>query len=96
MYFLFMLKIDAYGEVEDQRCVGYYKHYDTAKHHMMKNHCDIFEMGYYQYAVINEIKPGIYPEVNELQWFVYDDERVFTLNDRPVELEPHWRRYLIG
>ena len=81
--------------VDDQRCVGFVRHYSTAHKQIMRNACDIFEDGYYRYAVIVKIGPGLYPDVEEVQWFErYVDGTIATI-DRPKRLD-RWYPYVIG
>ena len=47
--------------VERSRCVGYYHEFDVAEWAVVNNNGDIYENGYYPYAVIEQVEPGIYP-----------------------------------
>lgn len=44
-----------------QRVVGFYDDYETAKKAVEENWCDLYEDGYYKYAVIEALEPGLYP-----------------------------------
>ena len=45
----------------ESRTVGYFFHRDDATYVVETNSCDIYENGYYPYAVIEEVLPGVYP-----------------------------------
>ena len=58
-------------------------------------YCRSVEDGYYRYAVIIKVGPGLYPDVEEVQWFErYVDGTIATI-DRPKQLE-QWYPYIIG
>ena len=81
--------------VDDQRCVGYYKRYSPTHDKVMNNNCDIFEDGYYRYAVIIKVDQGLYPDRTEVQWFErYVDGSVATI-ERPERLDG-WYPYVVG
>ena len=82
-------------DVDDQRCVGYYKHYNAAHTKVMDNSCDIFEDGYYRYAVIIKVSQGLYPDKDEIQWFECDEHGGITTIERPDFLD-RWYPYTIG
>ena len=44
------------------RCVGYFETYSEALECVQKNSLDIAENGYYPYAVVERIRPGLYPD----------------------------------
>jgi hypothetical protein len=44
------------------RCVGYFETYSEALECVQNNSLDIAENGYYPYAVVERIRPGLYPD----------------------------------
>jgi hypothetical protein len=50
------------------RCVGYYNKFEYAEECIKINNGNIYENGYYPYAVIEEVEPGIYP-LGKNKWF---------------------------
>ena len=96
MFFIrtFKLDVDPEGElfnIDDvilrERTVGFFRRMEEAFLAVSNNRMDIFEDGYYNYAVIERVGQGLYPRVNELQWFFYDyqDRSVLTVT-RPAIL----------
>lgn len=54
--------------IRDQRSVGYYETYERACEAVCENRCDIYE-GCYNYAIIESVPSGIYPDVVTTHWF---------------------------
>lgn len=73
MYFISTIRLNAEG-IDDQRPVGYFDTAEKAAFRVENNVCDIFEDGYYQYAVIIEIFDGLYPSQREIQWYSFDKD----------------------
>lgn len=90
---MFLVRTLKIGEVPDgelfgihdvilrDRAPGYFRKLDEAFECISKNRGDIFEDGYYNYAVIEKIGQGLYPQVQEIQWFFYDrqDRSILTV-----------------
>ena len=58
------IKKDKLGWLDDGgrcRVVGFYEDFATAEKCVLENWGDIYEDGYYKYAVIEAIEPGLYP-----------------------------------
>lgn len=90
MYFITTLRICG-NIVDDCRTVGYFSSYGEAYRLCMKNAYDIFEDGYYQYAVITFVEEGMYPNTTEQQWFK------MTRNNEVIAIvEYHKRQEEIG
>lgn len=56
-------KKDALGWLDwgkSHRVVGFYEDLETAKKAVEENWCDLYEDGYYKYAIIEEHTPGLY------------------------------------
>lgn len=58
-----------------KRCVGFYYDYPTAEDAVINNCCDINEMDYYPYAVIEEVKAGIYTFPRPEFWYKWNTDR---------------------
>ena len=57
-------KTDEFGWLDwgkSHRVVGFYTDLETAKQAIEENWCDLYENGYYKYAIIEELEPGLYP-----------------------------------
>ena len=64
MYFITCLENlekDALGWLGDARCFGYFQSYERARAALETNECDVWEMGIFEYAVIEKVEPGIHP-----------------------------------
>ena len=53
---------------EDRRCVGYFETFEEAEKAVLENACDIWETCY-NYAVIENIKPGLYQYDFHPTWY---------------------------
>lgn len=65
-----------------QRCIGYFRHFETAKKRVLDNACDMFEDGYYNYAIVAKLEQGIYPELGGqevIQCFYYDKNQRYVI-----------------
>ena len=59
MYYIITVRHD------DYRCIGYYKSPANAANAIERNACDMFEDGYYRYALIQWVDAGLYPDMKE-------------------------------
>lgn len=75
--------------------VGYFNNYTDAVKRLHENTCDLHE-GIYQYAVIEEVGPGLYPNVSKRQFFKYDKNKdgYFEISE-PNEIK-HLCNFSIG
>lgn len=98
MYFVTTLRV-LDKVIDDCRTVGYYKSYGDAYEAIVKNKCDIFEDGFYNYAVITFIEEGLYANSAEQQWFkLTHTNEVFAIAEyhkRPDAIGDY-RPYIIG
>lgn len=80
---------------DDYRCIGYYRLEELAHRAIQLNNCDMFEDGYYRYAFIEYVAPGLYPDKREIQWYAYDylTKEVEKCN-RPKDVQDYF--YIIG
>lgn len=68
----------------DMRSVGYTTNYYDAAIQVMENACDISEEGFYRYAVIEEVKPGIYTFPRKEYWFFWNkDTEAYSPCEKP-------------
>ena len=76
-------------KIEDNKIIlsrapGYYFTVEQCFRCIENNIGDIFEDGYYNFAVIESIEPGLYQEGRDIQWFEYDKQnRVITTVSKP-------------
>lgn len=99
MYFVTTLRVLDKDVVDDCRTVGYFTSYGEAYDCCKFNKCDIFEDGFYNYAVITYIGEGLYADNAEQQWFktIHTNE-VFAIAEyhkRPDAIGDY-RPYIIG
>ena len=92
MYFITTMNKD------DVRCVGYYSELIDAFEAVVNNYCDLYEAGYYPYAVIENIPEGIYHYDTEPIWFEFDEktEKYKRINHRPSYIGKHLAGFAIG
>ncbi len=99
MFLVRTLKINEWPEgelvhVDDiiphDRAPGWFRKFEEAYDCISQNRGDIFEDGYYNYALIERIGQGLYPQVEEIQWFFYDrrDGSILTVS-RPEQIGNH-------
>jgi len=97
MYFMTTLRVCG-NIVDDCRTIAMNSSYGDCYYGMLDNTFDIFEGGYYQYAVINFINEGYYPNIIEQQWFKWvkdGDITAVELCNRPAEIGDY-KPYIIG
>jgi hypothetical protein len=58
------------------RTWGFFHTFEDAERHVKNNISDLFEMGYYDLAVIEEMPEGIVPTTKARKWYkaVYDSQ----------------------
>lgn len=99
MYFLTTVRLRE-DQVDDQRPVGYFRTFKDAALCAKKNRCDIFEDGYYDYAIVIYIEPGLYPNTRQEQWYAFNrEERIGYEIDEPVLIDKfghNFSPYIIG
>ena len=68
--------------------VGWFHKFKDAGRVLLKNSGDVYEDGYYPFAMIEEVKEGAYPYDDERVWFYqWDKEKKrYCPIDRPEEL----------
>lgn len=78
------------------RTVAWYKTFKSAERAILNNACDMYEDGYYPYAVIEEIGPGMYPEVKKETWFEWDTNKKAYVPCKKPELFKNVVSFSIG
>lgn len=96
LYFISMLKgWDKYG-ITGLRTVGYFETFEEAETRVMNNVCDLYECGYWPYAIIENIKPGLYQICEKPIFYKFNDEtKKFEKIEFPEDLQ-HFRGFTIG
>ena len=79
----------------EERVFGFKETFEQAEKALNENYCDMFEF-LYKYAVVEEMKPAIHPDV-ENRWFFQwnEDKQGFFRIDEPKEFE-HWCNIALG
>lgn len=94
MYF-----VTTVSEKNGTRCVGYFTDKDTAIEIVENNIGDIYEEGYYPYAVIENIPEGLYQYDQNPLWFTYIDKtNKYQISSPPlfIRKEHHMVGFGIG
>ena len=71
------IKKDKLGWLDDggvRRVVGFYKDFATAERAVLENCCDLYEDGYYKYAVIEELEDGLYPYCSKPKFYKWQGD----------------------
>ena len=81
------------------RAPGYFRKLDEAFECISRNRGDIFEDGFYNYAVITFIEEGLYANSVEQQWFKMTRNNeviaIIEYHKRPEEIG-EYKPYIIG
>ena len=84
---------------KEMRVVGYYLNLETAKRCIEENWADLYEDGFYKYAVIEEVGPGLYQTMHShpivYKWSGDSGTGGNKQIDRPKEFK-NIRGYTIG
>ena len=86
--------IDVEG-TRGSRTVGYFETPEDARKCIEENWGDIYENGYYKYAVIEDAEPGLYSTAESSPIFFKWKDGGFKEIERPVELQ-HIFGFTIG
>ena len=82
---------------DDYRCVGYFKERADAERVVENNCADIFEAGMYPYAVIENIRPGLYQYDQRPTWYKYDTKsNGYVKYRKPDCIDSHFVGFSIG
>lgn len=80
MYF-----VSTVGKHQNIRVVGYFSKYEDALEVVFKNYGDIYEAGYYPYALIENVPEGLYKYDMTPQWFKWNIDYGYQPCDTPEE-----------
>ena len=80
----------------NSRCIGYYFNFEDAKESVLYNNYDMADNGYYNYAVIEKIREGLYREPSEKHYFEYTVGGMFKECDEPEILKDSFHSFGIG
>ena len=67
-----------YGERSDSRAVGWFETFKDAEEIVIGNYGDIEEAGYYTYAVIEKVEPGLYRFDLDAVWYKFRGRKKIT------------------
>jgi len=80
-----------WAHTDGMRVVGYYEDLETAKKCLAENWCDLYECGYYPYAVIEDVEPGLYRSAEShpifFKWEGDEKTGGYKEIERPEELK---------
>lgn len=91
MFFItcfYKIALDDFGYFDGghERTFGFKETLEEAEYALNNNSCDMNECGYYNYAVVEEIHPGIHPIARQEIWFKWDSEKEgFFRMEKPEE-----------
>lgn len=95
MYFVTTLYIKN-EEVENERTIGMYSSEEYASENVERNVHDMFEKGYYNYAVVSKMGYGTYQTPDILSWYKYDAHtKEVSKCEMPEGMERYYP-YIIG
>ena len=87
VYFVATIRnIDIEGTM-GTRVVGYFEDLETAKKCVEENWGDIYENGYYKYAVIEDVEPGLYMSAEATPIFYKWKDGKYQEIEKPSELK---------
>ena len=68
------LNVELPKRIVRDRLVGWFPTLGRAEEVVVNNEGDIYECGYYNYCIIEEVLPGLYPHVSREEWFEWKKE----------------------
>ena len=80
---------------QEYRIVGYFETLQEACKAVETNACDIYESGYYHYAMIEDVKPGIYGSTDSHPIFYEWIDGAYRKVGKPKEFD-HLTSFTIG
>lgn len=96
MYFLTMIETDRnFKEYSSSAAIGYFKTYEEAVEILHSNYCNINETCY-NYAVVEQIHPGLYPSPEKTIFFKYDPEKNGYFEIEKPKIFNHLSNFALG
>lgn len=92
IYTVTTIRSIAENEPSGSRCVGWFHECDIAIMCLVKDYADLWELGFYPYAVIETVPEGLYPHDMNPLWFAWHDE---TKGYEPID-RPESQRNIYG
>jgi hypothetical protein len=86
VYFVTTLQLEP-ENVKRSRCVGYFLKPADAFTCVEENWGDIYENGYYEYAVVEEVKPGIYSYPRKEWWYKWKKGVGYLETEKPEAMK---------
>lgn len=83
-------------EPAKRRCWGWFKDKKRAIQAVMNNETDMFELGWYTYAVVEEVPSGIIPISKALGWFEFDHKKKTVKKTETPLFAKHVCNFSIG
>jgi len=80
-------------EIIRKRCVGWFARFDDAFNTIKTNSGDIYEAGWYNHAIIEQITDGLYPRIINEYWFHWQNGG-YKRTKKPVP--ENWVNFGIG
>ena len=80
---------DEHGNISN-RVVGFYRSRALAEKVIETNSGDIYEQGYYPYAMIEEVEEGLYPYCPNALWYKWEGDKEsgkYVPMDKPAILK---------
>jgi len=71
-----VLFLEEDGEIKRDRIWGYYDDFETAEKCVLENWTDLYEIGYYGHAVIQEMPEGVCVSASNEWWYEVEYEEI--------------------
>lgn len=84
------LNVELPDRIARSRLVAWFPKPGRAREVVMGNEGDIYECGHYNYCVIEEVQPGLYPHVDREFWFQWRDKGYVQIS------KPKWLKNSIN
>lgn len=87
LYFVATIRDVDHTGTTGSRTVGYFETLEDARKCVEENWGDIYEHGYYKYAIIEDVGPGLYATCYSTPIFFKWEDGGYKEIERPVELQ---------
>lgn len=91
---LMLVRDNAIGKTENPRTIGWFETREEAEDLILRNAGDMFECGFHNTAVIEEISSGVYAIAQQISW--YHATYTAGVNDPDVVRieQPDWAKHI--